>query len=82
MNGPSLVVLLVAMTVVSFTAGWVFRDARARGLSLRKALTWAVLTTQEWPLLLLLYRRIRPRRVRGDQPVLAGGSPTVGGEGR
>lgn len=72
MSGPGLVVLLVALAVVSFTAGWVFRDARARGLSLRKALTWAVLTTQEWPLLLLLYRRIRPRRVRGDRPVLAG----------
>jgi hypothetical protein len=57
---------------VSFTAGWVYRDARARGLPLRKALTWAVLTTQEWPLLLLLYRRIRPRRVRGDRPVLPG----------
>jgi hypothetical protein len=69
-KGPGLAVLLVAVGVVSFTAGWVFRDARARGLPLRKALTWAVLTTQEWPLLLLLYRRIRPRRVRADGPVL------------
>jgi hypothetical protein len=72
MSGPGLVVLLVAVAVASFTAGWVFRDARARGLPLRKALTWAVLTTQEWPLLLLLYRRIRPRWVRGDRPVLRG----------
>ncbi len=72
MNGPGLAVLLVAVGVVSFNAGWVFRDARARGLPLRKAVTWAVLTTQEWPLLLLLYRRIRPRRVRGDQPALPG----------
>jgi hypothetical protein len=71
MTGPGLAVL-VAVTVVSFTAGWVFRDARARGLPLRKAATWAMLTTQEWPLLLLLYRRIRPRRIRGDQPVLPG----------
>ncbi len=67
MNGPPLVVLVLAVAVVSLTAGWVFRDARARGLPLRKALTWAVLTTQEWPLLLLLYRRIRPRRVRNEQ---------------
>lgn len=35
MSGPGLVVLLVALAVVSFTAGWVFRDARARGLSLQ-----------------------------------------------
>lgn len=66
MRGPALAVLLVAVCVVSFTAGWVYRDARARGLPLRKAVTWAALTTQEWPLLLLLYRRVRPRRVRGD----------------
>ena len=72
MNGPRLAVLLVVVAIVSFTAGWVYRDARARGLPLRKALTWAALATQEWPLLLLLYRRIRPRRVRGDQPVLPG----------
>lgn len=72
MKGPGLAVVLVAVAVVSFTAGWVFRDARARGLPLRKALTWAVLTTQEWPLLLLLYRRVRPRRIRGDRPALPG----------
>lgn len=57
--------LLLAVAVVSFTAGWVFRDARARGLPLRKAVTWSVLASQEWPLFLLLYRRVRPRRVRG-----------------
>lgn len=66
MNGIALAVLVVAVGVVSFTSGWVFRDARARGLPLRKALTWAVLSSQEWPLLLLLYRRVRPRRLRGD----------------
>jgi hypothetical protein len=60
--------VLVAISVASATAGWVFRDARARGLPVRKALTWAVLSTQEFPLLFLLYRRIRPRRVRGDEP--------------
>lgn len=72
MNGPRLIVVLVAVVVVSFTAGWVFRDARARGLPMRKALTWAALTTQEWPLLFLLYRRVRPRRLRGDRPDEAG----------
>jgi hypothetical protein len=66
MNGVGLAVLLAAVVVVSYTAGWVYRDARARGLPLRKALTWSVLTSQEWPLLLLLYRRVRPRRVRGE----------------
>jgi hypothetical protein len=66
MHGTALAVLLIALAVVSFTMGWVFRDARARGLPLRKALTWAALSSQEWPLFLLLYRRVRPRRIRGD----------------
>ena len=72
MNGITLAVLLIAVSVVSFTAGWVFRDARVRGLPLRKALTWAALSSQEWPLFLLLYRRVRPRRVRGDNERAAG----------
>ena len=71
MNGIVLAVLLAAVTIVSFTAGWVFRDARARGLPLRKALTWAALSSQEWPLFLLLYRRVRPR-LRGDSERTAG----------
>jgi hypothetical protein len=62
------VILLIAVSVVSASAGWVLRDARARGLPMRKALTWAVLATQEWPLTLLLYGRIRPRRLRGEEP--------------
>jgi hypothetical protein len=66
MTGIVLALILLAVAVVSFTAGWVFRDARARGLPLRKALTWAALSSQEWPLFLLLYRRVRPRRLRGD----------------
>jgi hypothetical protein len=66
MDGIGLAVALVAIAIVSFTAGWVFRDARARGLPVRKAATWAVLVSQEWPLLLLLYRRVRPRGVRGE----------------
>ena len=48
MHGVGLAVVLVAVVVVSFTAGWVFRDARARGLPLRKALTWSLLSSQEW----------------------------------
>lgn len=66
MSGFRLLVVLVAVGVTSFTAGWVYRDGRARGLPLRKAATWALLSTQEFPLLLLLYRRIRPSRIRGD----------------
>ncbi len=72
MNGMVLAGLLAGVTIVSFTAGWVFRDARARGLPLRKALTWAALSSQEWPLFLLLYRRVRPRRLRGDSERTAG----------
>jgi hypothetical protein len=67
MHGIGLAVPLVAVAVVSFTGGWVLRDARARGLPLRKALTWAALSSQEWPLFLLLYRRVRPRRTVGDR---------------
>jgi hypothetical protein len=32
MTGIVLALILLAVAVVSFTAGWVFRDARARGL--------------------------------------------------
>jgi hypothetical protein len=65
-----LPIVLVFVSVASATAGWVFRDARARGLPMRKALTWAVISTQEFPLIFLLYRRVRPRRIRGDEPTL------------
>lgn len=68
MSTIPLAILLVGLSVVSFTASWVLRDARARGLPMRKVATWAALSTQEWPLLLLLYRRIRPRRIRGEDP--------------
>jgi hypothetical protein len=64
MRGYESALLLGAVAVVAFTAGWVFRDARARGLPMRKAVTWSLLSSQEWPLLFLLYRRVRPRRVR------------------
>jgi hypothetical protein len=39
MNPIPMTVLLIAVSVASATGGWVFRDARARGLPLRKALT-------------------------------------------
>jgi hypothetical protein len=68
MSAVALTFLLVAVSVSSASAGWVARDARARGLPRRKALTWAVLSTQESPLFLLLYRRVRPRRLRGERP--------------
>ncbi len=54
----------LAVAVVSCSALWVARDARARGLSTRKALTWAALQGIEWPLFLWLYRRARPTRLR------------------
>ena len=58
----TIIALLVG--VVGTSAGWVFRDARARGIPARKALTWAVLQGVEWPLFLVLYRRARPTRVK------------------
>jgi hypothetical protein len=66
MNPILMTFLLVAVSIGSASAGWVLRDARGRGLPTRKALTWALLCTQEWPLLLLLYRRVRPRGFRGE----------------
>jgi hypothetical protein len=59
-----LVVLLVIATV-AFSTGWVLRDAQARGLPRRKALTWAALQWIEFPLFLWLDRRIRSQP-RGD----------------
>ena len=57
------IVLLVVATV-AFSTGWVLRDARARGLPRRKAVTWALLQWIEFPLFLWLYRRIRPHARR------------------
>jgi hypothetical protein len=61
----TVVANLIVLTLVSaaaFSTGWVLRDARARGLPRRKALTWAALQWIEFPLFLWLYRRIRPKR--------------------
>ena len=58
------VIVLVVVGVVAFSTGWVLRDARARGLPRRKALTWAALQWIEFPLFLWLYRRIRPKHKR------------------
>jgi len=60
-------ILLVAVSVASTTAGWVFR-ARGRAACRCARLTWAVISTQEFPWIFLLYRRIRPRRIRGEEP--------------
>lgn len=60
----TVMLIVIAVGIVSFSAGWVFRDARARGIATRKALTWAALQGVEWPLFLWLYRRARPQRVR------------------
>jgi hypothetical protein len=59
-------VAIVAIGAVSFSSGWVLRDARARGLPTRKAVTWAALQGVEWPLFLWLYRRARPTRLRQE----------------
>lgn len=64
MNAITTTILVIAVGIVSASAGWVFRDAKARGLPTRKALTWAALQGVEWPVFLWLYHRIRPRRVR------------------
>jgi hypothetical protein len=58
------VIVTAVFAIVGFSAGWVFRDARARGLPLRKAVTWAALQGVDWPIFLLLYRRARPSRVK------------------
>jgi hypothetical protein len=62
MIGDLIAVALVCAAAVS--AGWVLRDARARGLPRRKAVTWAALQWVEFPVFLWLYRRIRPQRKR------------------
>jgi len=54
-------VVLLAVSAAAFTTGWVLRDASARGLPRRKALTWAALQWIEFPLFLWLYCRIRPK---------------------
>jgi hypothetical protein len=67
--GDLITILLVG--AAAFSTGWVLRDARARGLPRRKALTWAALQWIEFPLFLWLYRRIRPksrRRGAGQAP--------------
>ena len=63
--GTVLVIVLVG--AASFSAGWVLRDAQARGIPSRKAFAWAALQFVEFPVFLWLYRRIRPRR-RLDLP--------------
>jgi hypothetical protein len=62
------VIVLVLVSAAAFSTGWVLRDARARGLPRRKALTWAALQWIEFPLFLWLYRRIRPKHKRGAEP--------------
>jgi hypothetical protein len=62
----TVALVAAALAVVGCSAVWVARDARARGLPTRKALTWAALQGIEWPLFLWLYRRARPTRLRGE----------------
>lgn len=69
--GTIIVVALVS--AAAFSTGWVLRDARARGIPRRKALTWAALQWVEFPLFLWLYHRARPKRKRpaGDENATA-----------
>jgi hypothetical protein len=66
MNSASVgdLIVLVLVSVAALSTGWVLRDAHARGLPRRKALTWAALQWIEFPLFLWLYRRIRPKHKR------------------
>ncbi len=59
-------IVLVLVSAAAFSTGWVLRDARARGLPRRKALTWAALQWVEFPLFLWLYRRVRPKGTRKE----------------
>lgn len=69
MNGVVGVAFVLVVGAACFSAGWVLRDAQARGIPNRKAYHWSALQFIEWPLFLWLYRRTRPKRVRepGDE---------------
>jgi hypothetical protein len=77
-------IVLVLVSAAAFSAGWVLRDAQARGLPRRKALTWAALQWIEFPLFLWLYRRIRPqgRHAAPTQAAPPETSPTQSGDQR
>lgn len=66
MNAVGTIVLIALIAAASFSAGWVLRDARARGIPARKAFTWSALQFVEWPVFLWLYRRARPRTIRAS----------------
>jgi hypothetical protein len=66
-NGLGTVIMPALVGAASFSAGWVLRDAQARGIPTRKACTWAALQFVEFPVFLWLYR---PRR-RLDAPAAA-----------
>jgi len=57
-------IVIVLVAAAAFSTGWVMRDASARGIPRRKALTWAALQWVEFPLFLWLYRRARPKSRR------------------
>jgi hypothetical protein len=58
------VVAILLVGAACFSAGWVLRDAQARGIPNGKAFRWSALQFVEWPLFLWLYRRTRPNRIR------------------
>jgi hypothetical protein len=64
MNAVVGAAFVLVVGAACFSAGWVLRDAQARGIPTRKAYHWSALQFIEWPLFLWLYRRTRPKRVR------------------
>lgn len=42
-------IVVVVVSAAAFSTGWVLRDAQARGLPRRKALTWAALHGSSFP---------------------------------
>jgi hypothetical protein len=57
-------ILVAVVGAACFSAGWVLRDAQARGIPNGKAYRWSALQFVEFPLFLWLYRRARPKRTR------------------
>jgi hypothetical protein len=58
------IIAVAFVAAAALATGWVLRNARARRLPRRKALTRATLQWIEFPLFLWLYRRIRPKHKR------------------
>jgi hypothetical protein len=57
--------VVLAVSLLTATATWVYRDALSRGLPRPKARTWAALQLVQWPLFYFVYRyMVKLRRPR------------------